>query len=328
MLCMSFWIGFRAGAFVTEHFCTLFDSNFLPFGMALHRSLTQHAGKFQLWVICLDEKVEAQLRELNLPNVSLIPLREIETPEILTVKPTRNRAEYCWTLSPFTYQAVLERDASVDRVTYLDADLFFFDSPKSLFQELEESNKDVFITEHAYDPEYDQSSTSGRFCVQFITFRRTEGGWRVMRWWQERCVEWCFARHEDGKFGDQKYLDQWPKLFGEYVHVLKQSHKALAPWNVNRFDGEFGADSSPVFYHFHSSQIVAPEKIRLFSGYRLQEHSMRFYDKYLLTLKAVLQNMHELGMKTPFLPPPERSFQKIRVLKAVLSGRERYADLT
>ena len=78
-----------------EHFCTLFDSNFLPMGMTLHQSLLTHAQPFHLWILCMDELVEQQLEMISLPHVTLIPLRDIETTELLAVKPGRSRGEYC-----------------------------------------------------------------------------------------------------------------------------------------------------------------------------------------------------------------------------------------
>src|SRR6266545_3078720 len=159
---------------LVEHFVTLFDSNFLPAGMCLHDSMMEHAYPFHLWIVCMDELVEKQLRHLGLPHVSLIPLREAETNALLAVKGDRAREEYCWTLTPFTPQFVFNRDQSALRVTYLDADIFFFASTRILLDEFEASRKHVLITEHAYAPEYDYTTTCGRFCVQFMTFRRTD----------------------------------------------------------------------------------------------------------------------------------------------------------
>lgn len=152
----------------TEHFCTLFDSNFLPMGMALHESLLAHAQPFHLWILCVDELVEKQLEMIDLPPMTLIPLKEIETSDILAVKPGRSKREYCWTLTPFIFQAVFDRNPNLKRVTYLDADIFFFDDPQILLRELDESGKHVLITEHAYAPEYDQSLISGRCAVSDI----------------------------------------------------------------------------------------------------------------------------------------------------------------
>ena len=281
-----------------EHFVTLFDSNFLPMGMCLHASLMQHGQPFRLWILCMDELVEQQLRKLVLPHVSLIPLQEVETDALLDVKNGRTRGEYCWTLTPFTPQAVFDRDPSVQRVTYLDADMFFFDSPQILLEEFAASGKHVLITEHAYAPEYDQSETSGRFCVQFMTFRRTQEGAHVMRWWQDRCIEWCFSRFEDGKFGDQKYLNDWPVRFAGEVHVLQQVEKTLAPWNVKHLETVSGA-LAPVFYHFHALRIVNKNLVMLYLRYQIGKAGLVLYEEYMRTLRRCLGEItsHKLEIK-------------------------------
>jgi hypothetical protein len=263
-----------------EHFATLFDSGYLAQGLALYESLAQHAGPFHLWVLCMDAEVERRLAALDLPHLTAVPLAEVETEALLAVKPGRTAGEYCWTLTPFLPAAVLERAPAASRVTYLDADLFFFDSPRALLHELDASGSDVLITEHAYAPEYDQTEISGRFCVQFLTFRRTPAAREVWEWWQERCLEWCFARPEPGRFGDQKYLDDWPERF-EGVHVVEQRHRTLAPWNAEHFTTPGAPALDPVFFHFHGFQLVAPRLARLFTRYRVGPAAMRLYGAYL-----------------------------------------------
>jgi hypothetical protein len=308
-----------------EHFVTLFDSNYLPMGMCLHRSLMAHAQPFHLWIVCMDDLVVNQLRVLDLPHVSLLPLQEVESRALLQVKPERSRGEYCWTLTPFTPQFVFDRDDSIQRVTYLDADVFFLDTPLILLNEFAGSGKDVLITPHAYAPEYEQSETSGTFCVQFMTFRRTQGGLEVMQWWQERCLEWCFARLEDGKFGDQKYLDDWPQRFPAQVHVLHQIEKTLAPWNVSRFS-HWGASLNPVLYHFHSLKIVARNKIQLFAGYRLGSGRW-IYDRYMETMKDVFLTLRKHGMPIPFFAPVKQRFHWFRTLKRWVSRTSTYQKM-
>src|SRR5450830_482033 len=296
-----------------EHFVTLFDSNYLPLGICLHHSLVERAQSFHLWIVCMDELAETQLRELALPHVSLLPLREVETPELLAVKAGRSRGEYCWTLTPFTPQFVFDRDPSATRVTYLDADLYFFDAPDILLAELDESGKDVLITPHAYAPEYEQSLTSGIYCVQFVTFLRNAGGMKVLQWWQERCLEWCFARLEDGKCGDQMYLDDWPVRFAAEVHVLKSVEKTMGPWNVRHFMRR-DADLQPVLYHFHSFKIVAVNKLHLCSGYRLGA-GRRLYDRYVVVMQQTLRLLHAANMPIPVLAPSRQNSGWLRTFK-------------
>jgi len=307
----------------TEHFCTLFDSKFLPAGLCLHESLLSLGEPFHLWILCMDESVERQLSALQLAHVSLIPLSSIESNALLAVKPGRSRAEYCWTLTPFLPSFVMGRDDRIGRITYLDADLYFFSSPSRLLRELETSRAYVLITEHAYAPQYDQTESAGRFCVQFVTFRRSAEAQSVLQWWQDRCIEWCFARHEDGKFGDQKYLDQWPSLFGNKVHVLEGRSLALAPWNAEFFLEQEPARFLPVFYHFHGLRMISPNSVRLFTGYQVGGKAMAIYKVYVGALGRAKGRLPEM----PFFPENLGWRERARAWLRALRGRTRIARI-
>lgn len=237
-----------------EHYVTLFDSLFLPQGLALHLSMERHAGEYLLWVLCVDDETYEVLTKLSLPNVRLLQLSSLETEELKKIKTTRTKGEYCWTLTPFAPHFVFESDHSVSRVTYIDADLWFRKNPAPIFKEFNISEKHVLITDHAYAPEYDCSATSGQYCVQFMTFLRS-GGEVVRKFWEKKCIEWCYARVEDGKFGDQKYLDTWPEQFAEQVYVLNNKELLLAPWNATRYP--YG---NACIWHFHGLRLVAKGK--------------------------------------------------------------------
>lgn len=285
-----------------EHYATLFDNHFLLQGMCLHRSLVAKAAPFHLWVLCMDEAVENHLRQLDLQNVTLLPLRSVETAQLTRVKGDRTIGEYCWTLTPFLPGLVFERAPDARRVTYVDADLYLFDNPSAFFDEFDRSGKDVLITDHAYAPEYDYSARVGRFCVQFVTFRNSPAAMRVMSWWQKRCLEWCYAREEDGKFGDQKYLDVWPDLFGDEVHVLSQTQRTLAPWNVGYLERTLGRALDPVFYHFHELRIRPDRRITLFSGYHVGKSGRSLYLRYVEALRSAAQRLQRMGISYGTIP--------------------------
>jgi hypothetical protein len=312
---------------VVEHYVTLFDNNYLPIGLCLYQSLLKHGTAFVLWVLCMDERVEQNLRALDLLHLRLLPLAEVETPALQAVKPGRSRGEYCWTITSFSPEFVFARAPEATRVTYLDADLFFFRSPEPLFGELTGAGKDILITEHAFAPEYDSSELNGRFCVQFMTFRRTAAAAVVLKWWQARCIDWCYDRHEDGKFGDQKYLDQWPGLFGNTVHILTELDLAMAPWNADYRLGLMDTDSPrpPVFYHFHGLRIVAPDRVRLFSGHRIR--AGRFlYAQYVTTMHFVAATLRDAGIPIPILAESDEPWGWLRKIKRRISGRLAYAS--
>lgn len=322
------------GARPTEHYVTLFDDSFLPLGLALYQSLVEHAQPFHLWAVAVDEAVEAHLRALNLPRLSVIPLGEMETPELLAVKADRTRGEYCWTITPFVCQAVLDREPAAARATYVDADVLFLDDPRVLLAELDASGKHVLITEHAFAPEYDRSHDSGRFCVQFVTFDRSAEARRVMTWWQERCLEWCFARYEAGRFGDQMYLDHFPTLFGPAVHVVQQVEKTLAPWNVRHFAERSGREQGrddawrPVMFHFHGFRLLGPTRARLYRFYDVGREGNRICDLYVSAVSRALRTLNDAGIKPQFHTlPPERFGWWHRVVRR-LNRTERYARVS
>lgn len=304
-----------------EHYVTLFDSNFLPMGLCLYHSLLKHAQPFHLWVVCMDDLVWQQLAQLDMSHLTPIPLAKVEDERLKQVKPTRSKGEYCWTVTPFTPEIIFNLVKDADRVTYLDADLFLFNSPDTFFSEFEQSNKHVLITEHAYAPEYAyRAETSGRFCVQFMTFRRTEESFEVMHWWQDRCLEWCYARFEQGRFGDQKYLDSWPELFKDKVHVLTQTSRALAPWNVYHILEVKKEPLNPVIYHFHALRIISSDEVKIFEGYKVGKSAMELYKEYLDILNLQVSAMVKKGMSVPVIPEYKDSLTWIRNIRSWIMG--------
>jgi len=295
-----------------EHFVTLFNSLFLPQGLALHLSMERHVPEYVLWILCVDDETHEVLGRLNLPNVRRLKLSDLETPELLEVKLGRTIGEYCWTLTPFAPRFVFEADSSVKRATYVDADIWFRKHPKPIFDEFDAFNKQVLITDHAYAPQYDQSATSGQYCVQFMVFTQ-KGGEPVRKRWEECCIEWCFARFEDGKFGDQKYLDKWPTQFESIVHVLVDKGLALAPWNATRFPY-----SEAVFYHFQDLKIISDNKIHIGSYSLPLALKKNVYEAYFKDLRESIDMLKIIGYTWEFKGKQvglfRRIIRKIRLL--------------
>ena len=82
---------------MTYNFCTLFDSNYLTRGLALYYSLEKHCADFHLYIFAFDKKCYQVLKKINLSKATIISLTEFEDVELLKVKPSRSKAEYCLT---------------------------------------------------------------------------------------------------------------------------------------------------------------------------------------------------------------------------------------
>ncbi len=276
-----------------HNFCTLFDKNYLSRGLTLYNSLERHCSSFHLYIFAFDEVSFRILKSLRLHHATIIPLADFEDEELLNVKPTRSRAEYCWTSTSSTILFVLKH-YNVDQCTYLDADMMFFGSPDELFVEMGPAS--ILITEHRYSPQYNKEAYTGKYCVQFISFKNDEKGLTALRWWRDRCIEWCYARFEDGKFGDQKYLDDWPERF-DGVHELQHRGGGMAAWNIQQYDlfekndTLFGRDVKSgtkfpvIFYHYHYLRFLENEKIELGRRILSNEVLRMLYAPYLRALE-------------------------------------------
>ncbi len=244
------------------HFCTYFDANYLLRGVALHRSLSRTAGEFRMYVLCLDAEAFQTLERMKLQGVVPVALEELEQadPELHATKASRSRVEYYFTCTAAFLAYLLRRFPDIDRLVYLDADLYFYSSPAPLFQESADAS--VAIIEHRFPAHLRHLEVFGHFNVGLLVFANDPVGRECIAWWRARCIEWCHDRLEDGKFADQKYLDDWPTRFPR-VHVLRHRGANVAPWNLAGHaiaEGEDGptVDGEPlIFYHFHKMKRLA-----------------------------------------------------------------------
>lgn len=298
-----------------REFCTLFDSFYLAKAVALHRSLLRHCPDVHLTAFCFDEQARELLAELDLPHLTTVALGELEAldPGLAGTKSSRSRGEYCWTATPALPRAMFALRPELQEVTYVDADLWFYSDPEPLFAELGDAS--VLITEHRYPREYRHHEIRGHFNVQFLVFRRDAHGLQALDWWHERCLEWCYARLEDGRFGDQKYLDDWPQRFAG-VHVLRHRGGGVAPWNVvghelRETPAGVTVDGDPlVFFHFHQVRMLDHGYDWRAAGYLVPAQAKRLiYDPYLAALDDALALIRTVApdFRGGIEPPPTRA---------------------
>lgn len=287
------------------HFCTLFDKNYLLRGLTLYRSLLKHDNDFQFYILCLDTESHTILSRLFLPNVRLIQLEDIEQWEIRLkeAKSNRSRVEYFFTLSPALPLFILNNYEGVDVITYLDADLFFYHSPKPIYDEL--GDKSILVIEHRFPARLEELASVGRFNVQYQSFRNDEQGKACLARWLNQCLAWCYDRIEENKFADQKYLDEWPNLY-DRLTILQHKGAGLAPWNwsqytINLSGNNAFIDNEPlVFYHFHGVKIIN----QCFISHAYYKQAMPhkylkwFYRGYIQQLKETLRWIRNQGITT------------------------------
>jgi hypothetical protein len=258
----------------------------------------------------LDVLAAQVLNDLHIEGCVCIPLSVVESDAVLTAKRNRNIAEYCWTLSSCFTAWLMENRQEVDLLTYLDADMMFFSSPQPLFDEM--SDASIGIMEHRFIPRLEHLASKGRFCVEWVSFRRDEQGMACLLRWRDQCLEWCYDRLEDGRMGDQKYLDSWPFDYSR-TRVLQHLGGGVAPWNFSNYrhtqdkNGQIWIDGVPlIFYHYHQFQLADDGSFYRMSPFYALEASPPepIYGAYEIALRAMVQRVQSVrpafdrGMKS------------------------------
>ena len=236
-------------------YCTYFDHNYLSRGLALYRSLRRHAPNSRLWVLCLSAECHRILVALDLPGIVPVRLEDLEAsdPGLATTRGNRSIVEYYFTCSPAWMLYVVAREADAEWVTYLDGDLYFFASPEAVYAEL--TGATVAIIPHRYAPNLEKRRSFGTYNVGWVGVRNDPDGIAVIKWWRERCIEWCYDHVDGNRYADQGYLDSFCRLSAR-VRAIENIGANLAPWNIANYridfrDGQVMINATPlVFFHF------------------------------------------------------------------------------
>ena len=281
-----------------QNYCTLFNFSYLSRGLCLYYSLLKISKKFNLFIFAFDDLTYEFLIKKKLKNIVFISLKDFEDKKLKKIKKQRTQTEYFWTCTGSTVLYLFKK-FKLKSCTYLDADLFFYRDPKILINEAKKCS--CIISKHNYSNMYDQTDTSGTYCVQFMYFKNNLEGKKILSDWRKQCIKWCYNRFENGKFGDQKYLDIWPKKYKK-VHVLNNLGGGVAPWNVQQYEVlknlKFLKLSSKtkfdlIFYHFHNVKLLNKKTIYI-GGYKIKNNvKEKIYKPYLMKLINITKKLNK-----------------------------------
>jgi hypothetical protein len=196
-------------------------------------------------------------------------------------------------------------------VVYLDADLWFFDSPDRVFHVI--GDAPVAIIPHNFPPRLQALERFGRFNVGWVSFRRTEEGMHCLEWWRDRCLEWCFGKPEGDRCGDQGYLNKFSEI-APNTRIITHKGCNTAPWNIENYrvterGGRIFVDEDPLlFFHFHG--VHRAFGVFYFNGHRRYGAPLsrlmrsRLYRPYVAALDAneralrkILPDLDSTGVK-------------------------------
>lgn len=278
------------------------DANYLPKAVVFYESLLKYYKNFVLHVFCFDDVTYESLKVLRYKKVILHKKSDFESKKLLELRKSKKKTyEYYWAVNAYITKYVLD-NYQPESVTFTDCDCMFFDSPKKIFDEVKgadiliQPNNFSFLSVNDFIP-------VGYYCSSFELFRSNENGVKVLNWWNKACMKWCSASFEDGKFGDQKYLDDWRERFKKVREVTNPGAN-VAPWNVQKYDlikkdGKIFLNGvwPLVHYHFHSFRMNFDDYNYIITGdrenyYKLSKRVVdAVYKPYISAMKSAIKKL-------------------------------------
>jgi hypothetical protein len=253
-------------------FCMVVSRTRLIQAIACFLSLYKNMDNFKVYILCVDEKCYEFLKEINSDKIVLVTIAELNREDLLAIKASRKLNQYCWTLKPGFIKYIFTLDDSINRVTYIDSDLFFYQNPNVIFENQPDasvllSSGEIFLP--MYSKEFNQTmqTLTGNFNSGFISFKKDINGLQCVNWWDKMCVDSCTSNPEDNKFGDQKYLDDMPFLFNNVYEITTQGIN-IGHWNYLKYkftvsnDNVMVNNNKLIFYHFSGFRIISKYDIR------------------------------------------------------------------
>jgi hypothetical protein len=269
------------------NFCTYFDLNYLPYAKLLNKSLLEQKMDFTLFIVCMDYEVFNYLKKDPFLNSVVYSHEELLSfrPELKQINKKRTKSEYFFTCSAQVCDFIFEQNPKIELLNYIDADLYFYNPLKALFDELGDAS--IGVVEHKFHWTNRSKNKYGRFNVGWISFRNDDVGRKCVSEWANQCIDWCYQKLYKGKYADQKYLDYWPNKY-DNLKILKHKGANIAIWNVKNYDlklknGRIFINDQPLlFYHFAGLKQI--------DSYTFKTN----LSSYLVSLKGILlQNIYK-----------------------------------
>ncbi len=323
--------------------CTCFDQNYLDKGLALYSSLRRHSRDFVLYVCCFDEITKKILDEITKDDFISVSIEEVEnyTSGLKECRSNRSRAEYCWTCTAPIINYIIHK-FNLDECTYIDADLYYYADPAILNDEIHEAKGDVAIMEHRYGKRKKsliRKKDPGIYCVEYNYFNTSENAQSALKWWQDECIKWCYYKWEPAtserpyeRYGDQKYLEEFPKRF-KNVHVVSHLGGGVAPWNINQYkllcedNGNIELKHIPtgqkmplVFYHFQNLKYISKTVVNINSQTKDKQIKQAVYYPYLREIETIRKKLKkrygiEFDVKKSYSNNPLMAFVQRNIMQ-------------
>lgn len=221
---------------------TICAKNYIGLAQVLEKSIKEHNENVDFCIFVADEFIESD--ELLIGDNLTRPDNILIAKDVLALSDEKwnelsfkyNLTEFCTSIKSMCFSYLFE-ERDYEKVIFLDPDILVFNTLDSIFEHLNAYS--IILTPHVLNltstsrklRDNDMMNT-GVFNLGFIALKGNEISYKMLKWWNERLMDYCYIDYYDGYFTDQKWMNFIPAYFTQN-EVLISSHLGMnvAPWN-------------------------------------------------------------------------------------------------
>lgn len=266
--------------------CTVISKIRIYQYLALYESIVKNNIAAKLFVFCVDKESFDLLNKMGISKAVIIDFTKLEDKTLIDIKKERQLYEYCWTIKPVVIEYIFDNYPEIKKTIYIDSDAYFFSEPLSIINRIKKWS--VIVTTHR---------SSKKVNGGFVCFKRDKIGLDALKWWKEQCIDWCYARYENGKFGDQGHLDKLKKYY-KNIYYLEHPGFNLASWNeflyeIKVYENRVYVNNTRlVFYHFSGLRMINKKDYITLWKYEPKGY---VYDYYINVLRKKIEEIEEIS---------------------------------
>lgn len=242
--------------------------SYIPFARVLFGSIRKFYPDMPLYLLLVD-KLEGDCSCGE--GVEVIPVSEINLPELGNMLQRYSNTEICVALKPFAIKEIFRRTQDrIEGVIYMDSDIYVVSAMEELEKHID-SGEQIILTPHLNTPSVKGNTSDlvmlkcGVFNMGFAYFANTSSARFILNWWGDWLKHFCYEDFTSGLFGDQKWMDLLPCYTDDFM-VLRHDGYNVAYWNIDQRpvtlqSGQWKAGEAPLRFLHLSCPQLEPEPL-------------------------------------------------------------------
>ena len=244
-----------------QNFAVVISKYYASRCLTLIESILKYDVK--IYVLCFDKKtLQIINKSINSKKVTAIHFNKVlnfDRSLKVAIK-DRKLIDKIVTSRPIFLKLLFKKFKLRD-IFLLDSDIFFFSNPVKINKYIKGAA--VAFCKHNFSRNNNKLSKKyGKYNGGFIYVKSNINGFDFLNKWSLLCKKWCQFDSINGKFSDQKYLEDLSTSV-KNVKILNKPEINLAPWNLEGKIIKFNEENITVnkkkliFFHFHGLRQIS-----------------------------------------------------------------------